>query len=270
MAGSACAPVRPLPMFRGRPRPRPPSRKSRGTAGRPRPRAVWCSPCRLAAVEAAHLVRDRVVLAEDEMAALSDSLRARGQQTPIEVMELDAGRYGLISGWRRLTALQQLHAETGDAAFASIKALLRRREDLSAAYVAMVEENEIRADLSFYERARIAVQAAAAGVYPDTHTAVQSSFPPHGHRNAPRSPASPIWSSSSTTPCVFPHPSRKRLAWRWSRRCRGTSASGTDCWKLCARPTARTRRPSVRCWTGCFPVAPHRATPLRQPLLAWC
>lgn len=130
----------------------------------------------LAAVDATHLVRDRVALAEDEMAVLCDSLRARGQQMPIEVLDLGQGRYGLISGWRRLTALQRLHDETAEACFATVRAFLRAPQDLSAAYLAMVEENEIRADLSFYERARIAVRAASTGVYPDTHKAVQSLF----------------------------------------------------------------------------------------------
>lgn len=130
----------------------------------------------LEAVDATHLVRDRVVLDAEEMAVLKDSLRARGQQTPIEVLDLGQGRYGLISGWRRLTALQALLQETEEDRFRTINALLRTPQDVGASYLAMVEENEIRADLSFYERARIAVQAARAGVFSDTHTAVQSLF----------------------------------------------------------------------------------------------
>ncbi|GIT89242.1 ParB N-terminal domain-containing protein [Roseobacter sp. OBYS 0001] len=130
----------------------------------------------LEAIDATHLVRDRVALAPDEMAVLQDSLRARGQQIPIEVLDLGQGRYGLISGWRRLTALQALSEETGEDRFKTIHAFLRQPQDVGAAYLAMVEENEIRADLSFYERARIAVQAARTGVFPDTHSAVQSLF----------------------------------------------------------------------------------------------
>ncbi|ABI93455.1 chromosome partitioning protein (plasmid) [Roseobacter denitrificans] len=130
----------------------------------------------LEAIDAAHMIRDRVVLDAEEMAVLKDSLRARGQQTPIEVLDLGQGRYGLISGWRRLTAVQALLQETGEDRFKTINALLRAPQDVGASYLAMVEENEIRADLSFYERARIAVQAARAGVFSDTHTAVQSLF----------------------------------------------------------------------------------------------
>ena len=120
----------------------------------------------LASIEAAHLVRDRLLDAGDEdMGALTDSLRTRGQQTPLDVVALDGGRYGLISGLRRLTALTQLGAET---ALARIIA----PETAADAYVSMIEENEIRASLSLYERARIVAKAVEAGVFPDTRDAL--------------------------------------------------------------------------------------------------
>lgn len=131
----------------------------------------------LSQVEAGHLVRDRIAADPDEMAALVESLRARGQQSPIEVVALGPDRYGLISGWRRLTALRQLLAETGDAAkFGSVLALLRKPDQASDAYVAMVEENEIRVGLSFYERARIVAKAVEAGVFADDRAALRALF----------------------------------------------------------------------------------------------
>lgn len=130
----------------------------------------------LSAVVEDHLVRDRVGMDADDMAALMSSLEARGQQTPIEVVDLGAGRYGLISGWRRLSALKQLLETTGEDRFGRVQALVRAPEGAPEAYQAMVEENEVRANLSFYERARIAVQAARAGVYVDATTAVQALF----------------------------------------------------------------------------------------------
>ena len=130
----------------------------------------------LADVQSSHLVRDRVRVDEDEMESLKTSLAARGQQTPIEVVELSSGGYGLISGWRRLMALRTLFEQTGEARFAHVLALVRTPQSAADAYQAMVEENEIRADLSFYERARIAVKAVEQGVHDSVKSAVQSLF----------------------------------------------------------------------------------------------
>ena len=84
--------------------------------------------------------------------------------------------YGLLSGWRRLAALKALHAETGDPRFATVQALVRRPETAADAYVAMVEENEIRLGLSQYERARVAARAAARGVFADEEAALRALF----------------------------------------------------------------------------------------------
>ena len=125
-------------------------------------------------IEAGYLVRDRIASDPEEMAALVESLRARGQQTPIEVAQIGPERYGLISGWRRLSALRQLEAEGTETV--SVLALLRKPDQASDAYVAMVEENEIRVGLSFYERARIAAKAVEAEVYPDDRAALRALF----------------------------------------------------------------------------------------------
>lgn len=123
----------------------------------------------LASVELHHLSRDRMVLDPDEMAALTASIDQRGQQTPIEVIALPGEKYGLISGLRRVEALQSLGVET-------VLAMIRKPETSGAAYQAMIEENEIRANLSFYERANIAVAAVGQGVYPNPRAAVKELF----------------------------------------------------------------------------------------------
>ncbi len=56
-------------------------------------------------VAARHLSRDRLAFDEVEMATLMASVKERGQQTPCEVLPLDDGTFGLISGLRRLEAL---------------------------------------------------------------------------------------------------------------------------------------------------------------------
>lgn len=127
-------------------------------------------------IDVGYLVRDRIVENDDDMRSLAKSLRVRGQQTPVELVELEAGRYGLISGWRRVAALRQLFAETSDPRFSSVLAILRRPETAADAYLAMLEENEVRVGLSYYERARITAKAVEQGVYPDEKTALQSLF----------------------------------------------------------------------------------------------
>lgn len=131
----------------------------------------------LDAIAADHLTRDRLPAEDEDMAALRESVRAHGQRAPIEVTPLaGALPYGLISGWRRLMALKALHAETGEARFATVQALVRKPETAADAYVAMVEENEIRVGLSQYERARVAALGAARGVFPDEEAALRALF----------------------------------------------------------------------------------------------
>ena len=108
------------------------------------------------------------------------SLRTRGQQTPIEVVTLpDAkgpARYGLISGWRRLSALRRLHAIDQDDRFATVQARIITPADAQDSYVTMVEENEIRAGLSLYEKGRIALRAVHEGVFPTPREALRGLF----------------------------------------------------------------------------------------------
>ena len=131
-------------------------------------------------IEAGYLLRDRMVADGEDMDALMVSIRTRGQQVPIEVSDLGPDhpgpRYGLISGWRRLTALRALNAGAPDGAFNTVLAVLRHPETAGAAYLAMIEENELRVGLSYYERARVAARAAEAGLFADAPAAIAALF----------------------------------------------------------------------------------------------
>lgn len=157
------------------------------TRAREEGRMVMALP--LDQIQMDYLVRDRLARNEDDMAALRASLKDRGQQTPIEVAMLGPDRYGLISGWRRCEALRQLAQETGEARFGTVLALLRKPSESSEAYLAMVEENEIRAGLSYYERARIVAKSVEQDVFETEKAALQSLF-----RNASRAKRSKIGS----------------------------------------------------------------------------
>ena len=128
----------------------------------------------LDAINASYMIRDRISIDPDEMATLEASLRTRGQQTPIEVVETTPGQYGLISGWRRVTALRSL-ARQG-AAPDTVLALVRRPDTASDAYIAMVEENEIRVGLSYFERASIVARAVEEGVFRTEKEALKDLF----------------------------------------------------------------------------------------------
>ncbi|SIT86845.1 ParB/RepB/Spo0J family partition protein [Pontibaca methylaminivorans] len=138
----------------------------------------------LSAVDVHYLMRDRIEQDEEEMQALMASLRARGQQTAIEVVALErpggggvqGKTHGLVSGWRRVSALERLYRETDDPRFAHVRAITIAPGNARDAYVAMVEENEIRVNLSLYERARIAIRAMQQDLYETERAALQGLF----------------------------------------------------------------------------------------------
>ncbi len=127
-------------------------------------------------IELQHLTRDRLSFDIEDMAVLMANIRTHGQQTRIKVVDLEGGRYGLISGAPRLTALRQLHDRTGNPTFARIKALLRSPAAATDAYLAMVKENEIRSNLSFHERGRLAHEAVWLGAFDNAAAAVRALF----------------------------------------------------------------------------------------------
>ena len=174
-----------------------------------------------------HLTRDRLGADAEEMAALKASIAARGQQTPIEVVALKGGQYGLISGWRRLQALSVLAEEAGTPG--TVDALIRSPEAASDAYVAMVEENEIRANLSYFERARIALKAVEQGAFPDTKAALLELF-----STASRAKRSKIRSFLGVVEAldgalVYPHRLPERLGLKLAKALEQDPAVGPQC-----------------------------------------
>lgn len=138
----------------------------------------------LADLAQGYLLRDRIVLDRDEIEALKVSIARHGQRIPAEITPLNASaedgaapyRFGLISGWRRLQALSELYDETNEPRFSTLRALIRPPEDAADSYVAMIEENEIRVGLSYYERARIVSEVVRRGVFTDPSEALRMLF----------------------------------------------------------------------------------------------
>lgn len=131
-------------------------------------------------IDADALVRDRMVLDVEEMGELKKSIVRGGLRLPIEVFPSPEGAkkpYGLLSGYRRLQAMRELRAVSPEPKFDTIKAVIRDPAAMGGTFAAMVEENEIRASLSHYERGRIAVIAVQQGAFVNAEEAVSALFP---------------------------------------------------------------------------------------------
>ena len=124
-------------------------------------------------IQVDHITRDRAALDPEAMEELITSVRASGVRLPVEVAALPEGGFGLISGYRRISAVRALRDEGGNG---TVPALVREPGDLGESYARMVEENEVRAPITPYERGRIAVIAAGQGAFADTAAAVDAIF----------------------------------------------------------------------------------------------
>ena len=140
----------------------------------------------LAEIDDAALTRDRNGLDEAALTELRLSIAASGLRMPIELFELSEPRvsssgqphrYGLLSGLRRLHAYQALHELTGQERYAAIPAFLRAPGTMAEALASMVEENEIRAAVSPWERGRIAWVAHRQEIFPTIEEAVAKLYP---------------------------------------------------------------------------------------------
>jgi ParB family chromosome partitioning protein len=127
------------------------------------------------------MIRDRMIMSEEAIQELRQSISVHGLRLPIEVFELekpqDGGpRYGLLSGYRRLLAVRGLYNLTEASKYKTIRTLIRPRESSADAFVSMVEENEVREELSHFERGRVSVIAAQQGAFSNTEDAVNKLF----------------------------------------------------------------------------------------------
>ena len=126
------------------------------------------------------LPRDRTTLDPAALAELQSSIATTGLRQPIEVWRLSTPQgphaYGLISGLRRLTAHVNLNA-LRPTAYQTIPAFLRTPADYPAALAAMVTENEIRAQVSPWEKADLILQSVVMGIFETPDAAIAKLFP---------------------------------------------------------------------------------------------
>jgi ParB family chromosome partitioning protein len=125
----------------------------------------------LADIDSHALPRDRDSLDAAELSELTLSIAAHGLRMPIEVFPGTGPQpYGLLSGFRRLHAHREL-------ALATIPAFIRQPADIPTALAAMIEENEIRADITPWERARIVLTAIEHGHFDTIDQALPRLYP---------------------------------------------------------------------------------------------
>ncbi|NEX47961.1 ParB/RepB/Spo0J family partition protein [Pseudotabrizicola algicola] len=120
------------------------------------------------------LPRDRTALDPQELDQLARSIALSGLRQPIEVWMLQAPRppflYGLISGYRRTAALRRL-------GLTEVQAFLRTPETLAQAMAEMVGENEIRSQITPWEKARLVLATVDEGHFPTPDAAIRGLFP---------------------------------------------------------------------------------------------
>ena len=90
-------------------------------------------------------VRDRLALEDDGIEELAESIRKHGQQVPIMVRPSETpDRYRVVYGRRRLAAIRRVGG--------TVKAIVRTLDD-EASLIAQGQENNLRLDPSFIEKA---------------------------------------------------------------------------------------------------------------------
>jgi hypothetical protein len=99
---------------------------------------------------------------------------------------------------RRLSAFKRIHAANPEA---RIPAFLRHPADIPDAMARMVAENEIRSDISPWEKGRLVVQAVDEEIFDTLDAAVNGLYPTLDRNAAPASARLPRSSTRSATAC---------------------------------------------------------------------
>ena len=126
------------------------------------------------------LLRDRITLDDAALEDLATSIARDGLRQPIEVWALsqptETHRYGLISGLRRLTATRLLHSRN-PATNTTIPAFLRTPASIPDAMAQMIAENEIRENLTPWERGLTLATCVAQDLFPTIDAAIAALHP---------------------------------------------------------------------------------------------
>jgi ParB family chromosome partitioning protein len=137
----------------------------------------------LSDIDADALPRDRSMAEPEALAELQYSIAVTGLRQPIEVWQLHSPRppfrYGLISGFRRLTACRDLGHTT-------IPAFLRTPSSIPEAMADMVAENEVRTQITPWEKGRFILATVDEGHFETPDAAVAALYPAQSRQTRTR------------------------------------------------------------------------------------
>jgi ParB family chromosome partitioning protein len=126
------------------------------------------------------LLRDRSHLDQEAIESLAASIHRDGLRQPVEVWTLsqpsETHRYGLISGLRRLTAIRLLHSRH-PATHTTIAAFIRTPASIPDAMAQMIAENEIRENLTPWERGLTLATCVNQGLFDTIDAAIAALHP---------------------------------------------------------------------------------------------
>lgn len=129
------------------------------------------------------LPRDRSMAEPEALAELLHSIAVTGLRQPIEVWQLHSPRppfrYGLISGFRRLRVCRDLGHST-------IPAFLRTPSSIPEAMADMVAENEVRTQITPWEKGRFILATVDEGHFDTPDAAVAALYPAQSRQNRAR------------------------------------------------------------------------------------
>jgi ParB family transcriptional regulator, chromosome partitioning protein len=134
----------------------------------------------LSEILAEALLRDRSHLDPEALESLAASIHRDGLRQPIEVWQLstptETHRFGLISGLRRLSAHQLLNSRN-PARCITIPAFIRTPASIPDAMAQMIAENEIRENLSPWERGQTLSRSVDQGLFETIDAAIAALHP---------------------------------------------------------------------------------------------
>jgi ParB family chromosome partitioning protein len=121
--------------------------------------------------------RDRLALDPDALNLLAAAILADGLRQPVEVCAIPGPRpWGLIAGFRRMTALRGLEAQF-PGRFATVAAVVRTPDDTAQALALMVSENDTRAAITPWEKGALILACVNRGLFPTPDAAVEALWP---------------------------------------------------------------------------------------------